>query len=330
MTFDLNTNKMADPTLLSKARKARFDDLPNFSGHPSEDVERFLKSIKNITKATDTSENREILEIVRGKLTKSAGIWFDNNESTFIKWSDFETKFRNRYFSTTMVHNKFDKLKQRKQLHDESVTSYFDDVINLCHEIDSTMSEQMKIQHLMSGINPDFKRELSRRESSIKTVNEFIIQAKIEQDLYDTFEKTGKLSLESQQPQFDFNRSPIPSLTAMIKQPQQNYRNTTQDVRFSKPMSSQSSAFQRNSYPQSGNTTPTSFHKQNRDYSQQSTWKNKSMNNSSTSRNQFMNCKICGRQNHRTIDCFYKHTTGCFKCGQDHMVRDCTMTQNFQ
>src|SRR5271163_1405983 len=127
---------MADQTLLAKARKARFDDLPNFSGHPSEDVERFLKSIKNITKANDESENRESLEIVRGKLTQSAGIWFDNNESTFNKWSDFETAFRNRYFSTTLIHKKFDKLKQRKQLHDEPMTSYLDDVVNLCREID--------------------------------------------------------------------------------------------------------------------------------------------------------------------------------------------------
>jgi hypothetical protein len=119
---------MADHTLLSKARKARFDDLPNFSGHSSEDVERFLKSIRNITKATDASENMENLEIVRGKSTRSAGIWFDNNESNFKKWSDFETAFRNRYFSTTIVHQKFDKLKQRKQLHDEPITSYCDDV----------------------------------------------------------------------------------------------------------------------------------------------------------------------------------------------------------
>jgi isopentenyldiphosphate isomerase len=100
---------MADQTLLTKARKARFDDLPNFSGHPSEDVERFLKSIKNINKANEESDNHEILEIVRGKLTKSAGIWFHNNELNFTKWSDFETVFRNRYFSTTFIHQKFNK-----------------------------------------------------------------------------------------------------------------------------------------------------------------------------------------------------------------------------
>jgi hypothetical protein len=57
---------MTDQTLLVKSRKARLDDLSNFSGHPSEDVERFLKTIKSITKATDDSENHEMLEIVRG------------------------------------------------------------------------------------------------------------------------------------------------------------------------------------------------------------------------------------------------------------------------
>ncbi|CAF3245127.1 unnamed protein product [Rotaria sp. Silwood2] len=106
---------MSDAILLAKARKARFDDLPNFSGHPSEDVERFLKSIKNITKANDESENQEILEIVRGKLTQSAGLWFDNNEHNFKKWSDFDFSFRNSYFSTTMIHKNFNNLQQRTQ-----------------------------------------------------------------------------------------------------------------------------------------------------------------------------------------------------------------------
>ncbi|CAF4097207.1 unnamed protein product [Rotaria sordida] len=173
---------MADQTLLTKAHKARFDDLPNFSGHPSEDVERFLKSIKNITKATDESANQEILEIVRGKLIQSAGIWFDNNEPNFKKWSDFETAFRNRYFSSTSIHKKFNTLKQQKII----------------------------IQHLMSGINPDFRKELLRRESSINTLNEFLKYAKIEQDLHDTFRSP---SLDSQQHHFNYNHPSILSLT---------------------------------------------------------------------------------------------------------------------
>ncbi|CAF3307046.1 unnamed protein product [Rotaria socialis] len=72
--FYLNTNTLADQTLLSKAENARFDDLPNFSWHPAEDADRFLKSIKNIPKATDESNSHDILENMRGKLTQSAGL----------------------------------------------------------------------------------------------------------------------------------------------------------------------------------------------------------------------------------------------------------------
>ena len=132
ITTDSSSLPTMDSTILSKARKARFDDLPSFSGHPSEDVERFLKSIKNITKATNDSINHELLEVVRGKLTKSAGIWFDNNESKFTTWLDFETAFRTRYFSTTIIHTKFEKLKCRQQKQDESITVYFDDIVDLC------------------------------------------------------------------------------------------------------------------------------------------------------------------------------------------------------
>jgi primase-polymerase (primpol)-like protein len=322
---------MTDQTLLAKARKARFDDLPNFSGHPSEDVERFLKSIKNITKASDDSNNLESLETVRGKLTQSAGIWFDNNESNFKKWLDFETAFRSRYFSTTIIHKKFDKLQQRKQQHDETVTSYFDDVVNLCRELDPNMSDIIIIQHLMNGLNPEFRKELSRRESSMKTLNEFLKYAKIEQDLYDTFEKFRNLTIE-QQPHHDFNRQPLtPSFTATVKQNKQHHYNMNQDNRSMHPTQSRSSFFKRNSAPEFNNRASTIPHKQTRYYPPQPTFQKKVIHNQSTLQNKFSNCKICNRTNHRTIDCFYKHTTGCFKCGkQNHTVRDCTMPPNFQ
>ncbi|CAF4897542.1 unnamed protein product, partial [Rotaria sp. Silwood2] len=64
--------------------------------------------------------------------------------------------------------------------------------------------------------------------------------------------------------------------------------------------------------------------------SQQKTFNKKHINTQFTSQQQFNNCKICGRTNHQTIDCFHKRTTGCFNCGQNHHVGNCTMPQNFQ
>lgn len=186
-----NSNKinltLIDQTLLAKARKARFDDLPNFSGYPSEDAEKFLKNIKNLTKPIDGTNDHVSIEIVRGKLTQSAGTWFDNNEANFNSWSDFEHAFQNRYFSTQLTQQKFDKLKQRKQQMDESLTTYFDDIVNICRETDTNMSESTINQHLLSGLNRKLKKEVLRHEKSLKSLHEFFNVCKTEQDLHDTY-----------------------------------------------------------------------------------------------------------------------------------------------
>jgi hypothetical protein len=190
------------------------------------------------------------------------------------------------------------------------------------------MSEKIIIQHLMSGINPDFRKELSRRESSITTLNEFLQYAKIEQDLHDTFRD---LSVDTQQPYSNYNQSSIPSLTATVNQSKQHYRKTKHNNSNSYPTLTQSSVTQGNSIPQFEHRTRTLPPKQVPNNPQQFNYMRRQNNQQSTSQNKFLNCKICNRTNHRTIDCFHKCTTGCFKCGQpNHNVRDCPTTQNFQ
>ena len=315
---------MADPAILARARKARFDDLISFSGHPSEDVERFLKSIKNITKATNESENHELLEIVRGKLTQSAGIWFDNNETKFKKWSDFETAFRNRYFSTTITPKKFEQLKQRQQKSDEAIIMYCDEIINLCREVDPEMSDSTIIQHLLSGLNPNFRKELSRRESAMNSLDDFLKYAKIEQDLNDTFDKMDTLVIDPQQPYFDHGRSLKSTLTTAIDSRKQNYQHMTRNDKV------QSSDNLRNSGEGRAYPPPLLYNSTYRNFSQpnRSTYQSNAYQFTTVHKN--ISCKICGRKNHRTIDCFYKCTTGCFKCGENHLVRDCTKPQHFQ
>ncbi|CAF0951993.1 unnamed protein product [Rotaria sordida] len=154
----------------------------------------------------------------------------DNHESPEIV-HDFEIQFRNRYFPTIMVPKNYDKLKQRTQSCDEPITSYIDDIINLCREIDPTMSDSIFMQHLMSEINPDFRKEMSRHVSCMNTLNEFLKYAKIEPALYDTFEKSRQLSIESKQSNFTFNHSRISTLTAMIKQPKFRYHYIKQNSR---------------------------------------------------------------------------------------------------
>lgn len=310
----------ADSTLLARARKARYDSLQNFSGQQSEDAERFLKSIKNISKATDDSTDPLLLEIVRGKLTQTAGLWFDDNESKFTKWSDFETAFRNRYFSTTIINQKFDKLSQRKQQYDESVTSYFDDIITLCREVDQQMPDTVIIQHLMKGINPEFRKELTRRQTTITTLSEFLKLAKVEQDLHDTFTQLQEMTIQPE--------------------PYATYHLSTQRNRMA-PRNNWTYGQQQHA-PRNQNfrTAPTQNSDENRNSPMndtqgnarhQPTFDNNTRTTSERTRQtRYRSCKVCGKQNHRSIDCIHKQKSGCYNCGKQHSVRDCVDPPHFQ
>ncbi|CAF1068318.1 unnamed protein product [Adineta ricciae] len=311
---------MVDQTLLARARKARYDDLPNFSGHPSEDAERFLKSIKNITKANNDPADPMFLEIVRGKLTQNAGLWFDDNESQFNRWSDFETTFRNRYFSTTNVNTKFDKLSQRKQQPDESVTAYYDDIITLCREVDPNMTDAIIIQHLMKGINPEFRKELTRRQTAIATLPEFLRIAKLEQDLHDVFTQSQEVMTQPEAyPMYHLGSANNRNIPRKIPGYGQQLRNLWSQNSRSTPM--KNSDQNRNSYSKIPQIT--SIRKQT---SNSTTETGLDQNNQTP----HQSCKVCGKQNHRSIDCFKKRQSGCFNCGQGHPVRNCPDPPHFQ
>lgn len=53
----------------------------------------------------------------------------------------------------------------------------------------------------------------------MKSLDEFLQYTKIEQDLYDTFEKTRQLAIESKQSQFTNYHSQNPSVATTMKQP---------------------------------------------------------------------------------------------------------------
>lgn len=315
-------NQTVDPILIARARKARYDDLPNFSGYPSEDAERFLKSIKNIAKANDSSTDQQFLEIVRGKLTQAAGSWFDDHESQFTKWSDFETAFRNRYFSTTIITAKFDKLSQRKQRYDESVTTYFDDITTLCREIDPKISDRIIIQHLMKGINPEIRKELTRRQSAITTLTEFLRMAKLEQDIHDT-------STQIQETMTSQNTFTTYHLSSHVHQKRPHNKlayqkeNNATHIQEINTATNQSSKGNWNSY--TSNRYPNTTRDHIRAESEQRLSQRFQSNNGPLN-----GCKVCGKRSHRSIDCMHKKSSGCYNCGQRHAVRDCRNPPHFQ
>ncbi|CAF1330928.1 unnamed protein product [Didymodactylos carnosus] len=131
--------------------------------------------------------------LVHGKLIQNAAKWLDTNESTFTDWSTFENAIKNRYTSLFKKQGKFSTLKGRKQTRGESTIDYYDNVRELCLDIDSAMSEPTMIQHIMSGLDPEIKIESLRVENELKTLKEFEKVLKREQDIVEMKERMKSL-----------------------------------------------------------------------------------------------------------------------------------------
>ncbi|CAF4567356.1 unnamed protein product, partial [Didymodactylos carnosus] len=265
----------------------------NFSGLASDDAEKFLKSIKNIFKTDESLNDRQKLEIIRGKLTRTAGAWYNNFDSPFADLFEFEIAFVSRYSSSLNKLTKFDKLLQRKQQDNESVTNYYDAIVTLCREVDVKMSESTIIQHLLAGVKAEFRKELFRQAPFESLIN-FLQAAKKEEDLQKTLEKSLNTDFKTEQPYFTFNIQRESTVQDNVyHHPNSSFRNQRS---FVNPLQKSNLS---NTHPSANRNQPSSSNKteqQNRYLQKYSTTSSKLNSNYP-----FGPCKVCGLTNHRSF-----------------------------
>ncbi|CAF4433586.1 unnamed protein product, partial [Rotaria magnacalcarata] len=102
---------------------------------------------------------------------------------------------------------------------------------------------------------------------------------------------------------------PTPSVATTIRQPTNQQYYTPYHYN-----STESSMKKWNSFPQHQYQSRVSTNKAIQPHEHNSYFKTAYFNQQSVPNSRFNNCRICGRNNHRTIDCFNKSTTRCFKC----------------
>ena len=69
------------------------------------------------------------------------------------------------------------KLRNGKQLPNESVMEYYYEVVSLCKSLDPNMSDQAKVNYLMGGLKPELTEALYPKR--IGTAEEFFIEVKL-------------------------------------------------------------------------------------------------------------------------------------------------------
>lgn len=287
-------------------------NLEKFTGSDGRRIEKFIKNIERIGKMIDANEN--VLHCMcTAKLDGEAQKWYENT-SPLTEWETFKSALLERFAHNDPSSKIFDKLKDRKQKIDESATSYYDDVIRLCNEYDSTMSQKMMISWLENGLKESLKIQVKRQMKSLqeneRTTQSFLKFAKDEEELQDDGKESTLYA-----PYFT---NAISTTTPPIQEPAIRIKRVTAD-------NGDCRNFERTQIARTLNTSP----KQNETEIQDSKPKysdepKRSYRSALQNFPRFRPCLICQRNNHRTIDCYQKQSNGCFKCGQfDHRVRDC-------
>lgn len=148
-------------------------DPPFFTGTGDYDAEDWLSSYERVSTHNKWNDGDK-LSNVDYYLTEVARTWYRNNEGTNIQtWGDFKTRFQAVFGRPEVRKLRAEqRLRGRAQQHGENFTSYIEDVVDLCRRVNTTMSDQEKIRHILKGIEDDAFQMLIAKDP--KTVAEVI------------------------------------------------------------------------------------------------------------------------------------------------------------
>ncbi|CAF4587035.1 unnamed protein product, partial [Rotaria sp. Silwood2] len=177
-------NNIQDSVMMICYREC-LSNLQKFNGGEEYKILQFINNIERIGKLIDA--NDDILHCMcTAKLDGEAKRWYEDNMS-LTQWENLKSALMERFTTSNSSSKIFEQLKERKQKSDETITSYYDAIIKLCHEYDSSMSQKMMISWLENGIKESLKIQIKRQmkllSESARTTQVFLKFAKDEEEL---------------------------------------------------------------------------------------------------------------------------------------------------
>jgi hypothetical protein len=185
------------------------------------------------------------------------------------------------------------RLKQRVQHADEPLLTYYDDITELCQQVDPQMPLYMIVDYLLDGVRSDLKLHIKRRFHILATDITPALFLRItceEEELLR--EHSVHHTPSTYFPPYHEHVSPVSKSLHSHTAPPPLMHFNTHPVRRSPPTAS---AVPRSHPPHLSSPSPT-----------------------------FGKCLICGHSDHRMIHCVHRQPHGCFKCGDSsHVIRIC-------
>ncbi|CAF5029277.1 unnamed protein product, partial [Rotaria sp. Silwood1] len=153
-------NNVQDSAMMVCYREC-LSNLEKFHGGEDQKILQFINNIERIGRMIDA--NDDILHCMcTAKLDGEAKRWYEDN-MTLVQWENLKSALLERFTTSDSSSKIFEQLKERKQKSDETITSYYDAVIKLCREYDSSMSQKIMISWLQNGIKDSLKTQIKRQ-----------------------------------------------------------------------------------------------------------------------------------------------------------------------
>lgn len=137
--------------------------LPNCTGDDEFQLIHFLKQITNIFQISTGGQD----EIIKLLLPKTKGslfhIWLEGIKSHF-EWDYLHTKILVNFFPNTEWENLIDKYVKRKQLPNENMVTFVNDILLSATALQCQFSDERLINTIFSNVSPHMKMHFIFKE----------------------------------------------------------------------------------------------------------------------------------------------------------------------
>ncbi|CAF1076477.1 unnamed protein product [Rotaria sordida] len=136
--------------------------IESFTGTDGQDPLTWLQTIDELFEATKTEKNDRcrLLPMYFGDVVKK---WY-RSENLDNDYDEFKKQFVNAFISSIHKLKISTKLMNRRQGNDESVQSYYYDILALCTRLNPDMQEDEKILYLLRGLKPSLQQHVIMNE----------------------------------------------------------------------------------------------------------------------------------------------------------------------
>ena len=176
-----------------------------------DDIFEWLEKLEQRFKMANWNDENKI-RYISLHLQDDAYKWWTQASKSITTWTEFVNDIKQAFVSTKMKEVAFEQLRRYKQSVIQSITQYYNKVIELCSKVDYNMPDLLKLQYLMGGVKDSLKLHIALHDPQIS--DSFLSYAR---KLEDTLSFTD---LNQEVKQFDDHRnidaihqSPITSST---------------------------------------------------------------------------------------------------------------------